>query len=115
MADAPVQVKVHPVVAPLVRLGGVSARVVHDEAELALAAQQAVEHGLALIGQVVQVGRDDRRVEELLEHVGRQPDAQRQVAHVQPARAPFAFGGWLLGRAVVLSDEMVDVDIDMVD
>ena len=34
---------------------------------------------------------------------------------VQPARAPFAFGGWLLGRAVVLSDEMVDVDIDMVD
>ena len=29
--------------------------------------------------------------------------------------APFAFGGWLLGRAVVLSDEMVDVDIDMVD
>ena len=23
---------------------------------------------------------------------------------MQPARAPFAFGGWLLGRAVVLSD-----------
>ena len=33
---------------------------------------------------------------------------------VQRARAPPA-GGWLLGRAVVLSDEMVDVDIDMVD
>ena len=40
---------------------------------------------------------------------------ERAETDAPPPRAPFAFGGWLLGRAVVLSDEMVDVDIDMVD
>jgi len=31
---------------------------------------------------------------------------------VQPARAPFAFGGWLIGRGACWASELVDLDIE---
>ena len=32
---------------------------------------------------------------------------------VQPSRAPFAFGGWVCGRALQLSEETVSVTFDL--
>jgi len=34
---------------------------------------------------------------------------------VQPHRAPFTFGGWLLGRAIYLSQDLVEFDLQVVD
>jgi len=34
---------------------------------------------------------------------------------VQPQRAPFAFGGWLCGRGIYLTQDMVELSIQVVD
>ena len=47
-----------------------------------------IEDRVALLARVVEGRRDERRVEELFEHLRVQPDALRQVADVQPPRAP---------------------------
>ena len=34
---------------------------------------------------------------------------------VQPQRAPFAFGGWVVSRCLYLSQELIELSIQVVD